>query len=394
MRRRLSGLVLALLALLRVRRPGPQPQATPRRVAIVRFGGLGDVVVATGLAQSVRRRWPEAEIVFVTGAAAAPLLAHHPAIDRLAVVEPRPFGRDLAAFRACRRQLAEATAPGVDLLLFLHNDLPTLLLAGGVPARWRAGHDVNGRGFGFRLSHPVPLYVGDHPLAGRNVGRHLNELFHDLLRGFLGQPALPAEPPLLRVTDAERAEAEAWLSAPVVAAGPAVLLPCGTDPIKLWPAGRYAELAEALAEDGRPVVVLGGPAERTLAPAFASAPLRFAAGELTLRRSLAVLSQAALVVGNDTGLLHAAAALGQATLGLFGPTAWWAFGYAGDAGRRNRVLRTDLPCVPCFASVCRLLPPERRGETPPCLDDLAVGTVAEAARALARPAAAGEGAAP
>src|SRR5690606_14151484 len=125
-------------------------------------------VVATGLLQSLRHRWPSAEILFVTGAAAAPLVQQHPAIDRLVVVEPKPFGRDLPAFLACRRRLRSLTGPRQDLLIFLHNDLPTLLLAGAIPARWRVGHDVSARGFGFRLSHPVPLYVGDHPLAGQN----------------------------------------------------------------------------------------------------------------------------------------------------------------------------------------------------------------------------------
>ena len=63
MRRWWSGPTLRLLSLFRTAQPGPQPDAEPARIAVVRFGGLGDVVVATGLLQSLRHRWPRAEII-------------------------------------------------------------------------------------------------------------------------------------------------------------------------------------------------------------------------------------------------------------------------------------------------------------------------------------------
>ncbi len=95
--------------------------------------------------------------------------------------------------------------------------------------------------------------------------------------------------------------------------GSVVLLPGAGRPEKLWPAGRFRELAERLA---RRAVVLWGPGEEDLARAIGSR----IAPPTNLRELAYALEHAALVVGGDTGPLHLAAALGTKVVGLFGPT--------------------------------------------------------------------------
>ncbi len=118
---------------------------------------------------------------------------------------------------------------------------------------------------------------------------------------------------------------------------------------KLWPAERWVALAQALTAPGgplpgAPIAVLGGPgeAERAMArPALAALPdATDLVGRLSLPEAAAALSRAALFAGNDSGLMHLAAAAGAPTLGLFGPTP--ASEYA-PVGPRARAVLADGP---------------------------------------------------
>jgi lipopolysaccharide heptosyltransferase II len=138
---------------------------------------------------------------------------------------------------------------------------------------------------------------------------------------------LPAEWPLpeLAVPPAELAEwrARRHLSAdgrPVV-----TLAPGAVGRGKAWPVGHYAELARTLAAEGVHIWVLGGPQETRLAAQIAEtagANVRDLTGP-DLRNAILALAAADVAVSNDSGLMHVAAALGTATIGIFGPTSPW-----------------------------------------------------------------------
>lgn len=378
--RRGSTLALRILGRLGPRRQAPIGEAPLGRILVVRFGGLGDVVTATGLLATLRRRYPQAEITVLTTAAAAPLLDGHADLDRVVTTPDLRWSGNLPRSLAHAWRYRRLTRPPADAVFVLHPDLQRLALGAFARARYKVGFDVNGRGFDFAMTHGAPLYVGAHPRAGESVGRHVNSLNHDLLRALTGLQ-IAESPPRLAVGGEERRRAADWLAGRGLAAPLVVLLPGGSAEIKRWPDARFAELARRLAaEDGCSVLCLGGPAEAGLRAVYAEAgpAVACAFGELDLRSTLAVLAAADLVVGNDCGPLHAATALGTATVAVFGPTAWWAYGAEGE---RHAVLRTDLPCMPCDAEVCALLPPERRGEVPPCLDAVGPERVHAAARA-------------
>jgi ADP-heptose:LPS heptosyltransferase len=74
---------------------------------------------------------------------------------------------------------------------------------------------------------------------------------------------------------------------------------------------------------------------------------------------------ASALVASDTGLVHAGAALGIPLVTVFGPTPHRVYGYEGA---RRAVLKAALPCVPCAAAACRLLPHGARDAVPPCLE--------------------------
>jgi heptosyltransferase-2 len=137
---------------------------------------------------------------------------------------------------------------------------------------------------------------------------------------------------------------------PVVA-----LAPGAVGPSKRWPAAYYAELAQRLAAEGTWVWVIGGPGETEIAAEIVRSD-RGDIRDLTgpdLRNAILALAAASTAVSNDSGLLHVAAALGTAAVGIFGPTSPWHWAPLNPIAA---VIETasQLPCRPCHKPVCRL----------------------------------------
>jgi ADP-heptose:LPS heptosyltransferase len=153
----------------------------------------------------------------------------------------------------------------------------------------------------------------------------------------------PPPMPVAWIAPEDRARANAALPGgrPVIALGPTA-----NWPPKMWPAERFAAVFHALAAKALPgavPAVLGGPgdAERAMAaPLLALLPEAIdLVGTLSLPEAAACLDRAALFVGNDSGLMHLAAATGTPTIGLFGPTP--AAEYAPVGRRATAVLAAD-----------------------------------------------------
>lgn len=380
MRRWVSDAILKGLALLSPRRRTPTENETLARIVIFRHGGLGDVIVTTGLAASIKRLYPDAQITFITSALCAPLLSHHPAIDEVVISDDLALSGGLRKSISSLVRMRRVTTPPFDAAFFTHVGVQRLACGLSCHSRYKIGPDIDGRGFAFAMTQAVPLYIRDHPLAQQSYNRHLNSLLHDLLRALVGADVEEAKPTLL-VTDRERADAQGWLDERDLLPRFVILLPCGTSRTKLWPIDRYRALARRLSERGLGVLVMGGADEAKLADDFQDlgSKVVFAANDFSIRQSLAILTWADLAIGNDTGMMHAAAALNVKTLGLFGASPDWAFGYHGI---RNRILKGTLPCIPCNLDTCALLDAAHQGETAPCMAEIDLESVADTAREL------------
>jgi ADP-heptose:LPS heptosyltransferase len=147
----------------------------------------------------------------------------------------------------------------------------------------------------------------------------------------------PLEPELF-IDDRARAEAAAVIDPQLeTAPGPIIALaPIAHQPGKSWPADRWGALVERLKAEPRfegwRFMPVGGPGDRPPAtPALEAAGPRGidCVGRGDILCSAAAIDRAALFVGNDSGLMHVAAAAGKPTLGLFGPTEWWLYGPRG-----------------------------------------------------------------
>lgn len=218
-----------------------------------------------------------------------------------------------------------------DVGALLHPDAP---LPRSLEARL-AGIDVALAGsrsetLAARLRTLIPRVASVDPAPP--PGAHAAAWYCSALRG-LGIEAAPGLPPPLVFSAAERARAEPLLSR----LPPRFLAvhPGSGSPAKNWPAQRYAALVAALA-GRRPWLIVEGPADGGAAGALGALAGAVCARALDLRTLGAVFSSAGLVVGNDSGITHLAAAAGAPTLALFGPTdpAQWA-----PLGPRVRVAR-------------------------------------------------------
>jgi ADP-heptose:LPS heptosyltransferase len=285
------------------------------RILFVSSTRIGDAVLSTGLLDHLLRADPGARITIACGPAAAGVFSRMPGLERLVLLEKRRWSLHwlpLWAFAATRLW---------DLVV----DLRGSGLAWMVPARRRAVMQ-GGRRPGHRLLH---------------------------LAGVLGVTPAPRPVAWWAAEDAARVE-PLLPEAPFLALGPTA-----NWREKMWPAERFIALAQALTSPhgplpGAPIVILGGPGaqERAMAqPTLAAWPEAVdLVGRLSLPEAAAALSHAALFVGNDSGLMHLAAAAGAPTLGLFGPTP--AAEYAPIGPRAQAVVAEG----PAGASPMRALP--------------------------------------
>jgi len=266
------------------------------RILFVTSNRVGDAVLSTGLLDHLIRTYPDSRITVACGTVAEGVFARMPNLERLLPLEKRPYGRHWLGLWA-------ATVGTVwDLVI----DIRASALSYLVPTRRRA--------------------------VMRKRPGHKTAQLAALLE--LDPPPLP----VAWTAPEDRARAAALLppGSPVIA-----LAPTANWEGKVWPAERFVELYRALAAGmlpGARAAVFAGPGaqERALAaPVLAALPQAIdLCGALTLPEAAACLARCALFVGNDSGLMHLAAAAGAPTLGLFGPTQTAEY---APAGRRTAV---------------------------------------------------------
>jgi lipopolysaccharide heptosyltransferase II len=341
----------------------------PRRVLVVKPCCFGDLLMATPVLAALRATFPAVDLALLTSSWAAPAVAGNRHVSRVIRSDPVGLGPprlwDVLAL-GCRLRRER-----FDWALVLDRSpaLALMALVSGAPVR--AGLDSQGRGLG------LTQRVGVTP------GRHEADLYLDVLRA-LDVPVLDPLPRYVPDPDAiERVRAR--LAALGSGRPLAVVHPGGgQNPgmvllAKRWPADRYAALAARLSDQaGATVLVVGAESDRPASAAvMAQRPATAAwydlTGELTLSELAALCAQADLYVGNDSGPLHLAAAVGTPTLGLFGPTEPARY---GPRGPRARALRAAVDCRACWRGGPF---PDCQGRCMPALD---VDTVWRAAQEL------------
>ena len=265
---------------------------------------IGDAVLSSGVLGWMLARWPEARLAVAAGPAAAPFYAEVPRLDDIIVLDKRQGGHG--------RRLWWKT----------------------VGRYWTAVADT-------RRSAVTWLV----PAGRRYIMGNGRAAMHKVVQASAMVGAKPPLTPQVWLAARHRQAARELVpdGAPVLA-----LAPTANWGGKQWPAERFVALAERLAGRGGPladarIAVFAGPGERPAAlPVLDAVPQARRidlAGTLDLLTAAASLGRADLFVGNDSGLMHVAAAMGVPTLGLFGPSREEHY---GPWGPRARAVRTDL----------------------------------------------------
>ncbi len=345
--------------------PGLQapPVTRPVERLLVRLPGwLGDVVMAGPTVAALARGLPGARMTVQVAAPFLPLARLLPGVAE-AEAAPRVTGLG-SAWRAARALRARRFDAAVVMPRGARAALPVRLAR--IPVR-----------VGF--SGPGHRWLHTHRVRG---WRPLRSAHRSAFYGALALPFGQApEGPLELVAPPEAlAQAEALLlrlgrrgERPLVALEPGARY----GPAKCWPPGRFGELARLLLREGLDVVTVGTARTRDVEAEVARAAgpgLLCAAGRTDdLATLLGLLAQANLLVTNDTGPMHVAAALGTPVLALFGATDPVVSGPRGPGPRR--VLSDPEPCSPCFLRDCPI-------PGHPCLSKIGATRVLREAQAL------------
>ena len=312
----------------------------PRAVLIIRLSALGDVVMSSGLVPALRTLYPHAKLAWLCEAPAEPLLEHNPLLDEV-IVWPRQRWRQLwrerqwrALWRECREFRALLRSKHFDLVLDAQG-----LLKSGLCAWWTGAP----RRVGLIAREGSRLLVHERAVPPAGDDQRIGAEYRYLAR-YLGATDSSFQLDLA-IGMAPRDRAHAALSKHGVSGPYVALCPFTTRPQKHWFEDHWADLAQALTQRGLTPVVLGGPDDQAGAARIQSMCSHVVnlAGSLKLDESAAVIAEAALLIGVDTGLTHMGSALCVPTLALFGSTR----PYLDGGQSKTVVLYDQLPCSPC-----------------------------------------------
>lgn len=364
--------------------------ANVEKILVRGVNWLGDAVMTTPALQRLRAAKPAARITLLTPEKLAGLWPGHPSVDATLT-----FNDHESVFSVAKRLRAER----FDSAIVFPNSPRSALEVFLARIPRRVGYARGGRSF--LLTDALPLRAGAvkmHKRSGAEIQQRIaanipRETFpaeahhvHDYLQLVAALGANPAPlPPLLHVSAEEvsAARSKFQLDGP----GPLFALNPGAEygAAKRWPAERFVEAAVQLHQRVTcRWVVLGGRADvelsegitRQINAATGTVTATSVAGKTSLRELCAVLKACALVITNDTGPMHVAAALGVPVVAPFGSTSPELTGPQSAPGLSHALLRGEAACAPCFLREC---PVDFR-----CLKSIAAPPVVEAALAVWR----------
>jgi lipopolysaccharide heptosyltransferase I len=290
------------------------------RILIIKPSSLGDVVHALPTVNLIRRKYPDAHITWLINDSLVSLLQHCPVIDELLPFERERFRSPwkLPHFVRFLRELREKR---FDVVVDLQGLLRSGLMSWGTHAQRRIGLSDAREGARFFYNEIVPV---PHIHA---VDRYLCAARH------LGCEATPIEFPL-------------GISSEIKREGLIGVNPSARWATKLWGNDKFTELVRRLPRER--VVLTGAAGEREEVGKIAQG-CRNLAGETDLFQLAELYRRCAVVITNDSGPMHVAAAVGTPVVGIFGPTDP---SLTGPYGKEHVVLRVDIPCSPCLKDHC------------------------------------------
>jgi ADP-heptose:LPS heptosyltransferase len=318
---------------------------------------MGDAVLMTPALAALRAGLPSSELCLVLDQELVDLFEDHPLVDRVLPLGGRAIDK-MALAGSLRRE-------GFDAVINFHGGPTSAWLTAASGAPVRVGRDTYRFQFLYTVRAPRPQEVFSDPSAIHTVHAQAS------LVAALGLPVRDLSLQL-RVPHGARERLTKRLEAlGASSANYAVLQPTASFATKQWSEHRFVDLIQRLRKQTGLSFVVSLPAWSRLADSFSS-EFPVLSG-LTSSELVALMDGARLYVGNDSGPMHVAAAVGTPVVGIFGssdPKRWHPWRVP------HRTLRVGLDCSPCHGKWCAN--PKQLA----CLTELSVESVLEAAHSL------------
>ncbi len=320
----------------------------PRKILVRAPNWIGDAVMCEPAVGALRSLFPEAELTMLAKPAIAELFIAHPRLHAVLVYDDKGTHAGISGKWALAGMLRRHR---FDLAVLFQNAFEAAFLAwlAGIPRRY--GYATDGR----VLFLTEPVAVPNDPVPVHQV-----EYYWNLLRplGMTGRATLPT---LLVSAEEDRMMGVRLASAGIDSSD----LMIGINPgstygsAKRWLSDRFAEVAKRLvrrleqSESAHvAVVILGAKGEELLGEAIAAqlgGRSIVLSGATTIRELMAVVKRCRLLITNDTGPMHIAAACGVPVVAVFGPTDWRT---TSPYGQERSIVREAVDCAPCFLREC------------------------------------------
>jgi heptosyltransferase-1 len=327
----------------------------PRNILVIDFGQLGDVVLSLPALRAIREKFPRARITVAVGKPAAPVVelsgyadATIP-VDRVALRDgPKPW-----AIMRIIRIVQDVRRKEFDFVIDLHSLSETNVLGFFSGAAHRLYARRPGRSLDFLANFHTRPPVEDTRQEKHAVDRYLDVLIPLGIRNAPRVPRLRTRPNDDQAIEAMLKKVKANAGSPLVG-----LFPGAGHPSRRWPLKRFAELADMLTRnDEVRILVFAGPEEREMVAevkaTFPRSTIVF--DKLSIPQLASALARLSVLVSNDTGPMHVAAAVGTSVVLLLDRRA--PHSYLPIEGRHQTIQKviTDITTEEVYGAARELL---------------------------------------
>lgn len=341
-------------------------EITRKKILVLRYRFIGDTILTVPFLRNLRRAEPEAYIAWVVAPGTAEVVQGIPYVDELIFWDPVTIHADS---RGTHRTIGDKMgfirdlrSKRFDKVYVLKRSFGSALMGFLSGAGERIGFATEGRSF--LLTTAVPYHHNQHEVQN----------FLDVLRA--DDVAVTDDYLEYWTSGSEEASADELLTQAGVGRDEKLvaLHPFSSITERGWHLDNFAELANHLAAGGFRPLVLGAPNDRFL---FDPEVERFGSscvdlvGKSSLRITMALLKRCELFVGNDSGVMHLAAAAGIPLVAIFGPQSPVKF---GPWNERATVMYSKFPCSPCRQKFFTECQPSPHGK-PECIESITLAEV-------------------
>jgi heptosyltransferase I len=326
---------------LMTRSPGRLAELQPSRVCIIKPSSLGDVIHALPILAALRERWPSAHLAWVISNSFRDVLEGHADLDELIVYERAGQASDPMRTLGLFRKLMRGQ---FNLTIDLQGLLRSALMTAATRAQVR---------FGLADAREGARWFYTDVVDAPRLGLHAVERVQRVAAALHLDSTQPRFNLPIRETDRQ------WAREVLAAVrSPRIVINVGARwETKRWPPEHFAEIGRRAAHEfGAGLVAVGSDGDRPLVDRFirhlGTIPVLDLCGQTRLMQLAALCTESDLVISNDTGPLHLAAAAGARVLGIYTCTSP---GLTGPFGPRAATVQSCVWCAPSFIKKCHRL---------------------------------------